>query len=204
MEIITKHSADEPVFFTSDTHFCHKNIIKFCGRPFADVKEMNEKLVENWNSVVGPTDTVYHLGDFCFAGSAEWHHFLGRLNGRIHLVMGNHDEKNLRAGYGNLLESVSYQKHIAIGPDNFYLNHYPYLCYPGHHSHTYQLFGHIHSSPIRFAGTDSDRAKIGLMPTQYDVGVDWNDYKPISYQELIVKLEDQVKENKNMFGNKPI
>ena len=93
MEIITKYSVDTPVFFTSDSHFCHKNIIEFCSRPFETVEEMNEKLVENWNKVVGPSDIVYHLGDFCFAGSAEWHYLLGKLNGRIHLIIGNHDEK---------------------------------------------------------------------------------------------------------------
>lgn len=199
MEIKKIYSKDTPIFFTSDTHFCHSNIIKFCGRPFKDVKEMNEKLIDNWNSTVEPNDIVYHLGDFCFAGSAAWHSLLGQLNGRIHLVLGNHDEKNLRQGYMQLFESVNYQQHIIIGPDNFYLNHYPYLCYPGHHSHTYQLFGHIHSSPYLFEGTDAKRAKESLAPTQYDVGVDWNEFKPISYQELIKKLEKQVKENKNMF-----
>ena len=199
MEIIKKYSVNTPIFFTSDTHFCHKNIIKFCERPFKDIKEMNETLVENWNREVGPTDIIYHLGDFCFAGSAEWHSILGRLNGRINLIIGNHDEKNLRQGYMNLFESVSYQQHIVIGPDNFYLNHYPYLCYPGHHSHTYQLFGHVHSSPFKFDGTDAKRMQDNISPTQYDVGVDWNDFKPVSYEELIKKLEYQVKNNKTMY-----
>lgn len=200
MEIITKYSVDTPVFFTSDSHFCHKNIIKFCSRPFETVEEMNEKLIENWNKVVGPNDIVYHLGDFCFAGSSEWHYLLGKLNGRIHLIIGNHDEKNLRQGYMNMLESVSYQEHIVIGPDNFYLNHYPYLCFPDHHSHTYQLFGHIHSSPYKFDGIDAGRSKPNLKPTQYDVGADWNNFTPISYAELIKKLEYQVNNKVNMYG----
>ena len=100
----------------------------------------------------------------------------------------------------NLFENVSYQQHIVIGPDNFYLNHYPYLCFPSHHSHTYQLFGHIHSSPYKFDGIDADRSKTNLKPTQYDVGVDWNNFTPISYEKLIKILEKQVYENKNMFG----
>ena len=99
-----------------------------------------------------------------------------------------------------LFESISYQQHIIIGPDNFYLNHYPYLCYPEHHSHTYQLFGHIHSSPYKFEGLDSSRSKKMLTPTQYDVGVDWNGFKPVSYDKLIEILRKQVSENKNMFG----
>ena len=99
-----------------------------------------------------------------------------------------------------LFESVSYQQRIRIGPDIFYLNHFPYLCFPSNHTHTYQLFGHIHSSPFKFDGFDSVRAKQSLRPAQYDVGVDWNNFTPISYQELIKVLEKQVSENKNMFG----
>lgn len=65
INIPTYTNADK-VFFTSDTHFGHKAIIGFCDRPFSSVEEMTEVLVENWNSVVGPTDTIYHLGDFAF------------------------------------------------------------------------------------------------------------------------------------------
>ena len=55
-------------FFTSDTHFGHENIIKYCGRPFKDVEKMNERLIKNWNEVVKDTDTIFHLGDFSFRG----------------------------------------------------------------------------------------------------------------------------------------
>ena len=74
------------VFFTSDTHFNHTNIIRFCDRPFGSTEEMNEKLIGNWNSVVGPDDIVFHLGDFCLGGSAEWTKVLDRLNGKIYLI----------------------------------------------------------------------------------------------------------------------
>ena len=59
------------VFFTSDTHFNHTNIIRFCSRPFKDVAHMNETIISNWNRVVGSGDIVFHLGDFCLGGSAE-------------------------------------------------------------------------------------------------------------------------------------
>ena len=75
------------VFFTSDTHFNHTNIIRFCDRPFGSTEEMNEKLIGNWNSVVGPDDIVFHLGDFCLGGSAEWTKVLDRLNGKIYLII---------------------------------------------------------------------------------------------------------------------
>ena len=66
------------VFFTSDTHFNHTNIIRFCNRPFKDVSHMNETIISNWNRVVGPEDIVFHLGDFCLGGSAEWVNVLNR------------------------------------------------------------------------------------------------------------------------------
>ena len=65
------------VYFTSDTHFQHGNIIKFCNRPYSNVEEMNNAIIENWNSVVGPNDIVFHLGDFAWSGS--WHKWLDTL-----------------------------------------------------------------------------------------------------------------------------
>lgn len=83
-------------FVTSDTHFNHVNMVeKFCqeSRQFDTVEEMNEAIVKNWNSVVSPDDTVYHLGD-CFMGPLETVAEYGsRLNGKIHVIPGNHDTK---------------------------------------------------------------------------------------------------------------
>ena len=87
------------VFVTSDTHFNHTNIIRFCNRPFKNVAHMNETIISNWNRVVGPEDTVFHLGDFCLGGSAEWINVLNRLNGKKYLISGNHDIKNLWQNY---------------------------------------------------------------------------------------------------------
>jgi calcineurin-like phosphoesterase family protein len=78
-------------FFTSDTHFGHANIIKFCDRPFRDVDHMDEQLIGNWNSIVQPEDTVWHLGDVALGPRERWASRLGRLNGHIFLVPGNHD-----------------------------------------------------------------------------------------------------------------
>jgi calcineurin-like phosphoesterase family protein len=79
-------------FFTSDTHFGHENIIKYCKRPFANAKEMDKVLVQNWNKVVGPDDLVYHLGDFAVGGGPAGP-YLDQLNGKIILIHGNHDER---------------------------------------------------------------------------------------------------------------
>lgn len=162
--------------------------------------EMNETLIDNWNKTVGPNDIVYHLGDFCFAGSAAWHSLLGQLNGRIHLIVGNHDEKNLRQGYEQLFESIVPQARLFIEGYNVYLNHYPFMCYPGYKPYTIQLFGHIHSSHSKFDGLDAVIAKKSLQPSQYDVGVDWNNYAPISWREVIEKIKYQKENNVNMFG----
>lgn len=85
------------VFFTSDTHFYHKNIIDYCDRPYRtldghpDVPAMNEDLVKKWNEVVGKDDLVYHLGDFGFGKTGRLLGIRQALNGRIFLIRGNHD-----------------------------------------------------------------------------------------------------------------
>lgn len=78
-------------YFISDTHFNNENVIKYCGRPFANAEEMNEKLIENWNAVVSENDTVYMLGDFIMGRADTIPNILPRLNGKIILVRGNHD-----------------------------------------------------------------------------------------------------------------
>lgn len=200
MELIKKYENGDNLFFTSDTHFCHANIIKYCARPFENTEEMNEVLIDNWNKKVGKNDIIYHLGDFCFAGSAEWYSILGRLNGKIHLIVGNHDEKNLRQGYSQMFETISYQQRLSVEGYSVYLNHYPYLCYPGYKSNTIQLFGHIHSSHDKFDGLDAQIAKFQLQPSQYDVGVDWNNYTPVSWEEVKQNIIKQRQNDVNMYG----
>lgn len=82
------------VWLTSDTHFCHTNIIKHCHRPFYTTSEMNEVMIQNWNRVVKPGDIVYHLGDvFMDQQGVEQHEsIMARLTGRKRLVVGNHDD----------------------------------------------------------------------------------------------------------------
>lgn len=80
------------IYLTSDTHFSHENIIRYCGRPFDNAGEMNEKLIENWNAVVKPGDIVYHLGDVTIGAKGAVGPLLARLNGSKRLVVGNHDD----------------------------------------------------------------------------------------------------------------
>ena len=184
----------DKVFFTSDTHFYHSNIINFCGRPFKNVEVMNETLIANWNSVVGPDDIVFHLGDFCLGGSAEWTNILNRLNGKIYLIVGNHDIKNLRQGYYSRFEHIAMQMHIEVDKQKIYLNHCPFLCYGGAYRDTWQLFGHVHTSKQN-TGIDAPRLHM-LFPTQYDVGVDNNNFTPVSFEQVKRIIERQVEQSK--------
>ena len=180
------------VYFTSDTHFNHANIIGFCNRPFKSVEEMNEKLIENWNNVVGADDIVFHLGDFCLGGSAEWTKVLDRLNGKIYLIQGNHDMKNLRQGYTNRFELITMQMHIEVGKQKIYLTHCPFLCYGGAYRDTWQLFGHVHTSKYN---TGKDKSRLAyLFPTQYDVGVDNNNFTPVFFEQVKSIIKKQVEQ----------
>ena len=184
------------VLFTSDTHFYHANIINFCKRPFANVETMNEALIENWNAVVGVDDIVFHLGDFCFGGSAEWTNILNRLNGKIYLIVGNHDLKNLRKGYYKRFEDVVMQMHIEVDKQRIYLNHCPFLCYAGAYNGAWQLFGHVHTCKNNI-GKDAPRLNM-IFPTQYDVGVDNNNFTPVSFDQVKQIIEKQIEQfNKN-------
>ena len=103
------------VFFTSDTHFGHGNIIEFCNRPFKNAEEMDYKLIENWNKKVPHDGTVYHLGDFAWGGYEFWKNIRNQLNGNIILIKGNHDEKNMTpSAEQELFDYVTFQMKLEI------------------------------------------------------------------------------------------
>ena len=112
--------------------------------------------------------TTFHLGDFAMGGSAEWCRLLERLNGRIYLILGNHDMKTIGKGFSRF-EQVAMQMLINVGDQRIYLNHYPFLCFGGAYRNTWQLFGHVHTNNAQ-TGLDYSRLN-NLFPSQYDVGV---------------------------------
>lgn len=183
------------VYFTSDTHFNHTNIISYCQRPFKNVDEMNERIIANWNEVVSEDDIIFHLGDFCLGGAAEWTRLLDRLNGKIYLIMGNHDRKNIRQGFMDRFEHVAMQMHIEVGKQRIYLNHYPFLCFEGGYKNVWQLFGHVHTRKTN-TGIDAGRLQY-LYPTQYDVGVDNNNFAPVSFEQVKRIIGKQVEQSKS-------
>lgn len=165
------------VYFTSDTHYYHKNIIKYCNRPYFSVEEMNESLIANYNKRVGKDDTCYHLGDFGFAEPKLLRAIVDRLNGQKHLVLGNHDD---RKNFLNVFSSVHQYMEIRVpdeevrqGFQRIILFHYSMRVWNGSHRGTWQLYGHSH-------GTLPDDPTLLSM----DVGVDPCGQTPISYEEV--------------------
>lgn len=200
--MVTKFSG-KGSWFISDTHFFHFKILEYCNRPFNTIEEHNQALIDNWNSVVKPEDTVFHLGDFCIGGAPKWKEIREQLNGHIILIMGNHDWQNRTAGTDLLFDYVTQQMRIEIDGRTVYLNHFPFLSfahwdaekYAKEHLH-FALSGHTH---IRKENTGSDAEFIKYyLPTQYDVGVDFNNYTPISWEEINNKINYQIDNHCNL------
>lgn len=187
-----RYSASDKLFFTSDTHFFHEKIIGFANRPFASVEEMNETLIRNWNETVPEDGIVFHLGDFCFGTAQQWLQILSGLNGKIHLVMGNHDMRNAGEDFMKTFASVSQQRTIIVDGQSIILNHNPFLCFGGAYRGVWQLFGHVHSGPRSLGNGKDDARLVHLFPTQYDVGVDNNEYRPVSYCQLREIIKNQL------------
>lgn len=181
------------IHFTSDTHFSHENIIKYCNRPFESIEEHDEELIKRWNERVEKEDIVFHLGDFGFGDSKYLKYVLKQLNGRIYLVIGNHDWRHVVKDCASCFEDVSQQINMKVGKQHIILNHFPMLCFSGAWrglNASWQLFGHVHTSPYADSGLDHDRLR-HLFTTQYDVGVDNNDFTPVSYDEVKQIIENQ-------------
>ena len=180
--ILTNFGKDkkmnENVWFTSDSHFYHANIIKYCNRPFASVEEMNEKLIENWNSVVGKDDLVWCLGDFCLGPDQKKHipELVSKQNGRINLILGNHDHNSVKFYYDAGFNRV-YDRKVIIN-DFVILTHAP-LMFLNDNTPFFQIFGHVHDSELypTFAKTSCC------------VCVERHDYKPISWKKIKAEYE---------------
>ncbi len=160
------------ILFTSDTHFGHTNIIKYCDRPYADVEEMNQAMIDRWNEVVTFKDTVYHLGDFAFGPVCFVEKCRKKLNGKVILIHGNHD----RIGKETLSKIFTecYSKtRIKLGEQTLHLSHHPIQTEDG--SADYYLNGHVHTRWI----TEGRRVNVGV-----DV---WN-FKPVTWGEIKAKL----------------
>ena len=190
------------IFFTSDTHAYHEFIIQPCGRPFKNAEEMNETMIKNWNAVTNDDSIIFCLGDMVWGGYNKWKEFFGQLKGHKILIKGNHDMRNLTStAEKEFFDFSTFQMQIKIEDRAVYLNHYPFLCYGGTYRNdddkVWQLYGHVHYGPYSMKGLDVPRMEY-IMPTQYDVGVDMNNFTPISWNEVKEKITHQVENNVNL------
>lgn len=166
------------IYFTSDLHFGHKNIIKYEDRPFIDVEDMTMSLISMWNEVVGLKDDVYILGDFAFQNSymtiAMIENILNVLNGKKHLVIGNHDTYiNKQSFNPRSFEEMVYYKELKINGEFIILSHYPIESWNGKEHGSIHLHGHTHKP--------DSRPEIN----RYNVGCMLYNYRPITLEKLL-------------------
>ena len=162
------------IFYTADLHFHYKPFLP--GRPFASVEEMDEAMIRLWNETVTDEDTVYVVGDVGYNGGYVPGDALGRLQGRKHLIRGNHD-----TGFENApklfdyFETVTDFNEIDDGETHILLCHYPIL----YRKRGYMIYGHLHQA----RGPEYDILR--QMPRMLNAGVDVNFYRPVTLAQLV-------------------
>ena len=156
------------VFVTSDSHYGHVNIIKYCKRPFYNIQEMNYAMESIWNELVEPNDIVFHLGDFSLAGPDKVGHILERLNGKKILIAGNHDRGTIKKH--EAWAKVCNNFNFVYQGVNVHMQHHPWKKM---NSNDLYLHGHCHGN----LGKWNDG--------QVDVGVDCWDFAPVELEEVI-------------------
>lgn len=132
-------------FYIADWHYGHANAVHFDNRPFNDVEEMNEALIDNWNNVVSDNDIVYILGDMFWCNTTTAIEVLKKLNGHKILIKGNHDkchDATLRSQFDKIVDYLE----INDSGKNVILCHYPIPCFKNHFYGWYHLYGHVHAS----------------------------------------------------------
>lgn len=177
-------------WFTSDTHFFHKNIIKYCNRPFQDVNEMNTTLINNWNSNVNKNDSVYIIGDVFFCKMENVINILNQLNyAKLYIITGNHDavvKNNSDLLLGSALRTpvtfIGDQLTTTLNNRTIFMNHFSHRVWDKSHHGVIHLFGHSHGS-------------LPPLGKSVDVGVDstWitgkAEYRPFSLHEILSYME---------------
>jgi calcineurin-like phosphoesterase family protein len=155
-------------FFTSDTHFGDHRVLNLYARPFASVAEMDEALIRQWNEAVGPTDEVWHLGDFARTASRAAE-VLARLNGTKRLIVGNNDADPGEVPGWDLVAPYA---EIELEGRKLVMCHYPFRSWNGQAKGALNLHGHSHG-------------RMKPLPRQFDVGVDARGYRPVTLEQLM-------------------
>ena len=168
------------IFFTADLHLSHKNILKYCNRPFKDIEDMNRTILQNLEESLRPKDTLYFLGDLTFKEKIA-HEFFEKFSEiEIHFIIGNHDSKDVIKIAQEYCTSVEHLKNIKIEGQHITLCHYAMLVWNKSHFNSWQLFGHSHG-----------RLSFAELGKQYDVGVDNNGFYPVSFDRLLGIMKER-------------
>ena len=178
------------IYFTADMHFDHANIIKHSNRPFASVDEMNENIIARFNSKVGPKDSLYILGDAVWGSGSvsRANEILKRLNGKKFLIRGNHDRfLNHQEFDQSIFEWVKDLDKVVHQGTKFIMCHYLMLEWEGYYQGSLHCYGHVHDSYFKDEERYHGAAKLATLgPRAFNVGVDVNDFMPISAEDLII------------------
>jgi calcineurin-like phosphoesterase family protein len=183
---------EKRIFFTSDPHWGHANVIKYANRPFHNVDEMNTTLIKNLNQTVGVADELYILGDFIFGTVDKAVGILSQIKCQNkHFIFGNHDETMRDHRIKSFFKTMSEYKEIYVpdataskGKQMICLMHYPMIEWNKGHRGSWMLHGHTHGN-LKYPG-DLKNNRIT------DVGVDCWNYKPVSYEELKELFKNRV------------
>ena len=169
------------IYYTSDLHLGHANVIRHCNRPFAEVTEMDKEFIENWNRIVHRNDTIYIVGDLIFRAKCLPEEYLSVLKGRKHLVIGNHDKSWMKkVDLDKWFETVSPMLFITDNGIPVTLCHYPMMTWPGISRGGYMVYGHIHNN------TNADYWQlIAARDHMLNAGVDINAFSPVSLETMI-------------------
>lgn len=189
------------IFFTSDLHFGHENVIRFDNRPFKSVEEMNKELVRRWNEKVGKGDLVYVLGDLIWkAHNDESVSLIKSLNGQIVLIKGNHDRFLHNAKAKNALAGVKDYDDISVTLENgeqkrCILSHYFIPMYNGHRHGAIHLHGHSHTTEeakleLKIAKELNEQ---GIKNEIHNVGCMYWDYAPVTLDEILASTQSTSK-----------
>lgn len=159
-------------FFSSDWHLGHKNIITYDKRPFDSVEEMNNTIIKNYNSVVGPDDDFFYLGDFCFdRHRAE--EFLSQLQGNLYFIRGNHDNHDMIKAYRKFGYYFGDFAEVKVNGQSITLCHYAMKVWNKSHRGTWHLYGHSHHS------LPDDPHSLS-----FDIGVNGHNYYPLEFSQV--------------------
>lgn len=195
----------QKIWFTSDLHFGHRNIINFCNRPWENTTQMEKGLIENWNNTVDDNDIVFVLGDtFWFNDSHRIRKVLAQLKGKdIYLIPGNHDD------FDSYHRVDDPRIHLCADVvccwfteenkpiKEVWLSHYPMMTWPHRERNVIQLFGHIHSQPGKESGVDQD---LPLHWNQADVGCDFWKWTPIDLDTMVAYCKMKKEEMDKLKG----